>query len=77
MWLLQGGHVWFLGGGVHGFFHEIRSMSGRYASYWNTFLFIMVTQKLISLWIQLIGLSILGETRGLSHFRGARYARNE
>ena len=32
-------------GGVHGFFtffgyNEIRSMSGRYASYWNAFLFI-------------------------------------
>ena len=27
------------GGGVHGFFDEIRSMSGRYASYWNAFLF--------------------------------------
>ena len=35
----QGGHVWLLpGGGMHGFFHEIRSMSGRYASYWNAFL---------------------------------------
>ena len=33
------------GGGVHGFFsffgyNEIRSMSGRYASYWNAFLFL-------------------------------------
>ena len=27
------------GGGVRGFFDEIRSMSGRYASYWNAFLF--------------------------------------
>ena len=26
------------GGGLHGFFDEIRSMSGRYASYWNAFL---------------------------------------
>ena len=50
-----GGHAWLLGGvggwggcvvlpgggrgGVRGFFHEIRSMSGRYASYWNAFLF--------------------------------------
>ena len=36
----SGGHVWLLpgGGGVHGFFDEIRSMSGRYASYWNAFL---------------------------------------
>ena len=50
-WLL-GGHAWLLwggmhgclgacvipGGGVHGFFHEIQSMSGQYASYWNVFL---------------------------------------
>ena len=42
-WLL-GGHAWLLpGGGVCGFFsffgyNEIRSMSGRYASYWNAFL---------------------------------------
>ena len=35
-----GGHAWFFGGGVRGFFDEIRSMSGRYASYWNAFLFI-------------------------------------
>ena len=27
------------GGGVRGFFDEIRSMSGRYVSYWNAFLF--------------------------------------
>ena len=36
------GHAWFyLGGGVRGFFryNEIRSMSGRYATYWNAFLF--------------------------------------
>ena len=38
-WLLPGGHAWLLGGGMHGFFDEIRSMSGRYASYWNAFLF--------------------------------------
>ena len=36
-----GGRAWLLpGGGVRGFFHEIRSMSGRYASYWNAFLLI-------------------------------------
>ena len=34
----QGGHAWLLQGGVRGFFDEIRSMSGRYASYWNAFL---------------------------------------
>ena len=34
----QGGHAWLLRvGGVHGFFDEIRSMSGRYASHWNAF----------------------------------------
>ena len=46
-WLLWGGVrgcsggacVVALGGGVRGFFDEIRSMSGRYASYWNAFLF--------------------------------------
>ena len=44
-WLLPGGHAWLLWGacmaapgGVHGFSDEIRSMSGRYASYWNAFL---------------------------------------
>ena len=30
------------GEGVHGFFDEIRSMSGRYASYWNAFLFLKI-----------------------------------
>ena len=41
---IQGGMHGFIRGGVHGFFsffryNEIRSMSGRYASYWNAFLF--------------------------------------
>ena len=46
-WFYSGGHAWFYsGGGVHGFFsffgyNEIRSMSGRYASYWNAFLFLI------------------------------------
>ena len=41
----SGGHVWFFWrGGMRGFFsffgyNEIRSMSGRYASCWNAFLF--------------------------------------
>ena len=49
---LHRGCVWFYSGGVHGFirggacmvffsffgYNEIRSMSGRYASYWNAFL---------------------------------------
>ena len=39
---IQGGMHGFIWGGVHGFFsffeyNEIRSMSGRYASYWNAF----------------------------------------
>ena len=52
--VLFGGHVWFyLGEGMHGFiqggmcgffsffrYNEIRSMSGRYASYWNAFLYL-------------------------------------
>ena len=46
-----GGHAWFYLGGMRGFsgggmcgffsffgYNEIRSMSGRYASYWNAFL---------------------------------------
>ena len=43
---IQGGHAWFYsgGGGMRGFFsffgyNEIRSMSWRYASYWNAFLY--------------------------------------
>ena len=41
---IQGTCVVLFRGGVHGFFsfsryNEIRSMSGRYASYWNAFLF--------------------------------------
>ena len=33
------------GGGVRGFFDEIQSMSGRYASYWNAFLFFLCSWK--------------------------------
>ena len=41
---IRGGMRGFIQGGVRGFFsffgyNEIRSMSGRYASYWNAFLF--------------------------------------
>ena len=37
-----GGHAWLLWrGGMRSFFDEIRSMSGRYASYWNAFLLII------------------------------------
>ena len=40
---IRGGMHGFIRGGVHGFssffgYNEIRSMSGRYASYWNAFL---------------------------------------
>ena len=40
----RGGHAWLLQGGVHGIRRhtEIQSMSGRYASYWNAFLFVSV-----------------------------------
>ena len=38
----RGGHAWLLGRGVRGFFDEIWSMSGRYASYWNAFFFFLV-----------------------------------
>ena len=39
---MAGGHVWWgvwQEGGVCGRYYEIRSMSGRYASYWNAHLF--------------------------------------
>ena len=48
------GFIWgvmrgFIRGGMHGFFsffgyNEIRSMSGRYASYWNAFLFYLFSR---------------------------------
>ena len=48
-WFYLGGrHAWFYSrGGVRGFFsffryNEIRSMSGRYASYWNAFLYVFL-----------------------------------
>ena len=41
--MATGGHAW-LWEGMHGCigYDEIRSMSGRYASYWNAFLFQLV-----------------------------------
>ena len=44
--LFGGACMVLFGGGVHGFFsffgyNEIRSMSGRYASYWNAFLLLL------------------------------------
>ena len=54
-WLLPGGHAWLLQGGMHGCSRggirgiwrdtEIRSMSGRYASYWNAFLLLLDSVK--------------------------------
>ena len=42
---VTGGHAW-RGGVCHacppGRYYEIRSMSGRYASYWNAFLFLRI-----------------------------------
>ena len=35
--MVNGGHAWLPGGCIG--YDEIRSMSGRYASYWNAFLF--------------------------------------
>ena len=43
-WLLWGVCVVALGG-MHGFFDEIRSMSGRYASYWNAFFSVLSLQR--------------------------------
>ena len=39
----RGGRAWQ--GGVRGRYYEIRSMSGRYASYWNAFLLVMLTHR--------------------------------
>ena len=39
---VAGGHLWqgvCMAGGVYGRYYEIWSMSRRYASYWNAFLF--------------------------------------
>ena len=48
-----GGHAWLLGGmggcrGVCMGYDEIQSMSGRYASYWNAFLFPKVSSEIPS-----------------------------
>ena len=40
-----GGHAWqgaCKEGGVRGRYYEMRSMSGRYASYWNAFLLVII-----------------------------------
>ena len=36
------GRAWFFPGGACVGYDEIRSMSGRYASYWNAFLFVIM-----------------------------------
>ena len=60
-WFYSGGHAWFYSGGRACFYsggacvvfpvffgyNEIRSMSGRYASYWNAFLFHQVLSLLL------------------------------
>ena len=40
--VFAGGHAWFFLGGACVGYDEIRSMSGRYASYWNAFLLYIV-----------------------------------
>ena len=47
-----GGHAWFFPGACIGY-DEIRSMSGRYASYWNAFLFFFSKHKAFSLLFEL------------------------
>ena len=42
---MAGEHAWqgvCMAGGVHARYYEIRSMSGRYAFYWNAFLFRLI-----------------------------------
>ena len=53
MWFYLGGHAWFYSGG----YNEIRSMSGRYASYWNAFLFTLVAHCSICLVTSLLRMS--------------------
>ena len=49
--VVAGGHAWLAGGGVHAWlrgclgYDKIRSISGRYASYWNAFLYCKNTFK--------------------------------
>ena len=56
-WLL-GGHAWLrggmcgCGGGTCIGYDEIRSMSGRYASYWNAFLLTFVNVPLLVLFTE-------------------------
>ena len=43
--VVAGGHAWLPRGGCIGY-DEIRSMSGRYASYWNAFLLLFIFWQL-------------------------------
>ena len=52
---IWGGVRGFIRGGMHGFssffgYNEIRSMSGRYASYWNAFLLLKVSNNASANW---------------------------
>ena len=53
-------------GGMRGFFDEIRSMSGRYASYWNAFLLIFgfeivrITNRIMNLIIYRTFIKLIG-----------------
>ena len=54
-WFYSGGVRGFIPGGMHGFFsffgyNEIRSMSGRYASYWNAFLWYLLFLDIWIIW---------------------------
>ena len=44
--VVRGCMAWGMRGrwGVHGRYYEIRSMSGRYASYWNAFLSCIISK---------------------------------
>ena len=66
-WFYLGGHAWFFRGGMHGFFsffgyNEIRSMSGRYASYWNAFLFKFVVFQTSGVFQCLVLTTVFGST---------------
>ena len=45
------GRAWLQGGGACVGYDEIRSMSGRYASYWNAFLFSVRTLFFSKVWV--------------------------
>ena len=51
-WFFPGGHAWFFLRGACVGYDEIRSMSGRYTSYWNAFLLRMRLKGLLTLTIK-------------------------